>query len=42
MGPIERKNGWQIAEQAEEATPKGMQRILNKTLWDADGVRDDL
>jgi SRSO17 transposase len=39
---VERKNGWQLAEQAGEARPDGMQRLLNSACWDADGVRDDL
>jgi SRSO17 transposase len=38
----ERKNGWTIAEFAGDATPDGMQRLLNRTAWDADGVRDDI
>src|SRR5258707_11390342 len=38
----ERKNGWQLAELAGEATPDGMQRLLNTAKWDADQVRDDL
>jgi SRSO17 transposase len=42
LGPVERKNGWQLAEQAEEATPDGMQRLLATADWDADAVRDDL
>ena len=37
----ERKNGWQLAELAGEATPDGMQRLLNTAHWDADQVRDD-
>ncbi len=37
-----RKNGWQLAEQAREATPYGMQRLLSSAVWDADLVRDDL
>ena len=37
-----RKNGWQLAEQAREATPYGMQRLLSCAVWDTDGVRDDL
>src|SRR3954452_15471934 len=40
--PIERKNGWQLAEAAGEATPDGMQRLLATADWDADAVRDDL
>src|SRR5712692_11786250 len=39
---IERKNGWQLAEHAREATPYGMQRLLSQAVWDADLVRDDL
>jgi SRSO17 transposase len=42
LSPIERKNGWQLAEQAGEATPTGMQRVLSGAHWDADVVRDDL
>jgi SRSO17 transposase len=41
-GALERKNGWQLAEQAGEATPDGIQRLLNAADWDADLVRDDL
>lgn len=37
-----RKNGWQLAEQAGEARPDGIQRLLNAAVWDADLVRDDL
>src|ERR1041385_2173629 len=40
--PLERKNGWQLAEQAGERTPDGMQRLLNAADWDVDAVRDDL
>jgi SRSO17 transposase len=36
------KNGWTIAEAAGDATPDGMQRLLNRADWDADAVRDDL
>lgn len=42
LSPIERKNGWQLAEQAGEATPYGMQHLLGRAQWDADRVRDDL
>ncbi len=42
LGPVERKNGWPLAEQAGEATPYGMQRRLAGAKWDADAVRDDL
>ena len=39
---MERKNGWQLAEQAGDATPEGVQRLLYNYRWDADLVRDDL
>ena len=39
---VERKNGWQLAEQAGDATPDGVQRLLYNSRWDADLVRDDL
>jgi len=42
LGPIERKNGWQLAEQAGEPTPTGMQRVLSGAHWDAAAVRNDL
>jgi len=42
LGDTARKNGWQLAEQAGEATPDGMQRLLNQARWDPDEVRDDL
>ena len=42
LSPVERKNGWQLAEQAGEATPYAMQRLLAGARWDADAVRDDL
>ena len=42
LSPIERKNGWQLAEQAGEPTPTGMQRVLSGAHWDAAAVRNDL
>jgi len=42
LSSAERKNGWQLAEQAGEASPDGMQRLLYQARWDADRVRDDL
>lgn len=42
LSQAERKNGWQLAEEAGDATPDGMQRLLNAAHWDADAVRDDL
>jgi SRSO17 transposase len=42
LSPVERKNGWQLAEQAGDPTPDGMQRLLATYQWDAELVRDDL
>ena len=42
LSPIERKNGWQLAEHAGAATPYGLQHLLDRAKWDADAVRDDL
>jgi SRSO17 transposase len=42
LGRAERKNGWQVAEEMGEATPDGVQRLLNSAHWDADGVRNTL
>ncbi len=42
LGSVERKNGWQLAEYAGDATPDGVQRLLATYRWDADEVRDDL
>jgi SRSO17 transposase len=42
LSRTERKNGWTIAELAGDATPDGMQRLLNFYCWSADEVRDDL
>lgn len=42
LAPVERKNGWQLAEAAGDDTPDRMQRLLNTACWDPDLVRDDL
>src|SRR6266516_3794203 len=42
LSDIPRKNGWQIAEQARQARPYGIQRLLSAAVWDQDAVRDDL
>ena len=42
LAGAERRNGWQLAEAAGEATPYGMQRLIASATWDADAVRDDL
>src|SRR5919106_46359 len=42
LDPVERKNGWQLAENAGDPTPDGVQDFLARMRWDADRVRDDL
>jgi SRSO17 transposase len=42
LAPVERKNGWQLAEAAGDRTPDGVQEFLSRVRWDADAVRDDL
>ena len=42
MTELPRKNCWTIAEHAGDATPDGMQHLLARARWDADGVRDDV
>ena len=42
LSSVERKNGWQLAERAGDATPDGVQRLLYNYRRDADQVRDDL
>src|SRR5688500_1620191 len=42
LSPVERKNGWQLAEAAGEATPYGVQHLLGRAAWDADAVRDEV
>jgi len=42
LAPLAAKNGWTLAEAAGDATPDGMQRLLNAAAWDAGGVRDDV
>ncbi|WP_405691566.1 transposase [Streptomyces sp. NBC_00057] len=42
LGPVGRKNGWQLAEYAGHGTPDGLQHLLSRSRWEADDVRDDL
>ena len=38
----EPRNGWTLAQAAGERSPDGMQRLLNRAVWDESGVREDL
>src|SRR6266581_4355640 len=42
LSPIERKNGWQLAEEAGEATPYAMQYLLDRARWESDRLRDEV
>lgn len=39
---VERKNGWQLAEELGEQTPTNLQHFIARSRWSADKVRDDL
>ncbi|MFD7736657.1 IS701 family transposase [Kitasatospora phosalacinea] len=42
LAPLERKNGWTVAEEAGHGGPDRIQRLLNRIDWDADGVLGDV
>jgi SRSO17 transposase len=42
LAPVERKNGWQLAEAAGDSAPDRMQRLLSSARWDPREVRSDL
>lgn len=42
LADLPRKNCWTIAEHAGDLSPDGMQHLLARARWDADGVRDDV
>jgi SRSO17 transposase len=42
LAPVERKNGWQLAEAAGDSSPDRMQRLLSSARWDPRQVRVDL
>lgn len=42
LGEVDRKNGWQLAEYGGYDQPRSIQRVLDRSVWDADAVRDDL
>jgi SRSO17 transposase len=42
LADLPRKNCWTIAEHAGDASPDGMQHLLNRASIDTDGLRDDL
>ncbi|MCX4427574.1 IS701 family transposase [Streptomyces mirabilis] len=40
LGPVSRKNGWQLAEYAGWRSPDGQQHLLDRAKWDVDELRD--
>ena len=40
LGPVERKNGWQLAEHLGDARAWRTQRVLSHVLWDEEAARD--
>ena len=42
LASVERKNGWQMAEELAEPNAHGVQRLLAEADWDEEVVRDDL
>jgi SRSO17 transposase len=42
LGDVGRKNGWQLAEYGGYQHPRTIERVLDRSVWDADAVRDDL
>jgi len=42
LSPVQRKNSWQLAEQAGDPGPHRFQHLLGRAVWEADEVRDDL
>ena len=42
LGRMERKNCWQMAEYLGNATPHPVQRLLDRAVWNADDVRNEL
>jgi SRSO17 transposase len=42
LGPVQRKNAWQLAEQIGDADPYGVQYLMGRADRDPDSVRDDL
>src|SRR6266704_1455550 len=41
LATVERKNGWQLAEELGDPNAHGVQRLLAEAEWDEEAVRDD-
>src|SRR4029079_4835281 len=42
LGPVQRKNAWQVAEQIGDADPYRVQYLMGRSAWDPEEGRDDL
>jgi SRSO17 transposase len=42
LSPVQRKNGWQLAEQLGHSNPYRVQHLLDRAIWDPERVRDDV
>jgi SRSO17 transposase len=42
LAPVERKNGWQLAEVLGEHGPHGVQRLLLEANWEQEALREEL
>src|SRR5712671_2650288 len=42
LASVERRNGWQLAEELGDPNAHGVQRLLAEADWDEEAVRDDL
>jgi len=42
LSPVQRKNGWQLAEYLGHHNPYRVQHLLDRAVWDAEALRDDL
>ena len=42
LSEVESKSCWALAEEAGQARPDPMQRLLRTAVWDAEAVRDDV
>jgi SRSO17 transposase len=42
LASVERKNGWQLAEELGDSNAHGVQRLMAEADWDEEVVRDDL
>ena len=42
LSPVQRKNGWQLAEHLGHHNPYRVQHLLDRAVWDAEAVGDEL